>query len=194
MDTTELDRLIIENLEDLDAVAHRIDIIENLIWKHLGDTGRRWAVEQGWRSSLPDEELWVAPRHWQARGRDVWFELGWGPDDEGSGDQGSLRFDLARLAGVGRGRLCLWLDWRGPGIGPWKTAAGARLNDFRNAGFHLSDGRLVPYMDCTPNPALVAQGLIDGDLSQAYAPVLQALDAAAAAVPTLDLILKKAAR
>jgi hypothetical protein len=195
MDTTQLDRMIIENLEDLDAVVHRVHAIEEVIKKHLAEESRRWAAKRGWRfSALEDDEIWVAPPEWQARGRDIWFELGWGPDDNDTGEPGELWFDLCRWAGVGRGRLCLWLDWRGAGIPAWKATAGAHLDEMKQAGLLVTDGRLIPYVDCTPDSTLVAKGLVEGDLSEAYAPFRKALATAAAAVPILDPIMKKAAR
>ncbi|SFS85079.1 hypothetical protein [Brevundimonas viscosa] len=196
MDTSELDRLIVQNLEDLDAVVHRTHAIEKVIWKHIGDAGRGWAHQHGWRASPAEDEdeCWVAPPAWQARGRDFWFEVHWGPGDEDTGAPGEPWFSLCRLAGVGGGRLCLWLRWNGLRPGDWKAAAVPRMDEIRDAGFRLSDGRLVPYLDCTPQPGAVAQGLAEGDLSVAYAHLRDAFDAAARAVATFDPILKKAAR
>lgn len=194
MDTSKLDSLIVQNLEDLDAVAHRVEAIEKVIWKHLRETVAGWAEARGWWHEVDEDDVSIAPRAWKARGRDCHFELGWQPGDTGTGAPGETWFDLCRLVGAGGGRLCLILSWTGFGDPAWKRAATSRVQELTDAGFRLSDGKLTPFVDCTPASGAVAQGLIDGDLTAAYAPVLEGLVVAHAAVPLLDPILKKAAR
>lgn len=194
MDTTELDALIVRNLDDLDAIGQRIEHIEAALWAALGELVKDWAKGSGWRADAEDDDVWLAPPGWQQRGRDEFFVLGWGPGDTGEGGLGEPWFDLTRLTGAGRGRLCLWLRWNEFNDPAWTGVAKGQIDVLKTAGFTLTDKKLLPYIDCTPLAGAVAHGLADGDLRTAYAGVTRALDVARAAIPVLDPLLKKAAR
>lgn len=192
MDTTQLDRLIISNLEDLDLAARRIEQIETRIWQEIGDLASRWVKKRPtWVGDFDKEDVWVAPRAWTSGDYTARFYLWWGEDDTGGGLPGEPWFHLSRLVGVAGGRLSLWFEQKGVGGKAWKATARATGSAMSERGFQLSD-RGNFYTDCTPSSALVADGLDSGDLTEALDPLGQALERAASAAPELGKMMKKA--
>lgn len=181
MSTPELDRLIVEHLADLDAAAHRIEQLEARAWAALAKEMATWAATAGWNGVFDTGgDLQVSPPEWTVPGeRRAWFYIGWGPDDDDTGEAGQPWFELSRLTGVGGGRLCLWLDHKGY-RNSWKPAARAGAEAVRPMGFALTDYANF-YTDCTPVQAEMARAFEDDDLETALAVVVKALDRAAAA-------------
>jgi hypothetical protein len=192
MDASQLDSMIVRNLGDLDAAAHRILQIERRIWRDLGDLVEAWATRAGWKWYAEVDEVWVAPGEWLVDGEaQAWFSFQWGPNDEGEGLPGEPFFDLCRLSGVAGGRLCLWLDFKGIGARAWKQSMSLLVADVGELGLTLTD-KLNAFIDCTPTTVTLADGLLDDDLTTALAPVGRALDLAASAWSLLDTVLTTA--
>jgi|GEM_PF-5919076 len=187
MSTPELDRLIVEHINEIDGAATRIEGMERLIWQALADVLEDWCKANGWRGGFDiDDDLQIWPEHWEVDDqKQAWFGLGFGHKDEDLG----LYFDLSRLVGAGGGQICLWFGYRGL-RNPWKAAARERAEDLRSADFVLTPYGDF-YTDCTPVTADMAFAFETGDFSAAQALIRSALDRARAAEPTFTEILRK---
>lgn len=194
MDTSELDRLIIEHLADLEATGRRIEAIETRIWQVIGDRAKAFAKGRGWTGGFDasDEDIWLAPAVWRQGDYMARFYFGWGERDTDEGLPGEPWFGLARLTGVNGGRLCLWLGHSGIGARQWKPAAKKAAASMSDRGFSFSD-RAQFFLDCTPSQKAVALGLENDDLSAAMKPIEVALERAGAAAASFGTLLKKAA-
>lgn len=188
MDTSQLDRLIVEHLSDLDSAAGEIDRIEDRIWTAMSERMEEFASSMGWGGQYEiEDELSVHPPEWTADGaRLAWFELGYGPAD----DESALNFNLARLCGVNGGQMCLWLLHGGRRT-PWKTVAKAQAASVADLGFSMTDYANF-HVDCTPSQAEMAQALSDDDFEQALQPLVQALARLPASVPAFTAMLQQA--
>jgi len=188
----ELDKLIIQNLEDLDATAKRIDALTEEIRREVFDLLQSWAKDRDWLVSEDPDDPWVAPHDWyQDDDYFAWFQVDWGPGDTGQGMEGEAYFDLSRLAGVGGAKLCVWLWFEGVKAPVWKSIFRQATDQAKAGGFSYDDKDGF-YIDCTPSPASLAAAVADDDFAAAFEPLTRALDAAHAAWPIFDQLLKKA--
>lgn len=186
MDSVELDRLIIENLADLDAAAKRIEEIGSRIEAHLTEHVGQCAVARGWQHGNEDGLLWIAPPLWAHEGSaDTFFSFGWGPNDTGEGSGHEAYFDLSRYCGAAGAQFCLWFE-SGMKLRAWKLLV-PKIEEV--PGFLLSDDPYY-YTPCTLDPKLVALGLEDDDLTTAFGPVTRVLELAFQAEPKLTRLLK----
>lgn len=188
MDTSQLDRIIVEHLSDLDAAAGEIDRIERRIWTAMSGRMKEFASSMGWAGQYEiQEDICVHPPEWAADGaRLAWFELSFGPAD----DESSLNFDLARLCGVNGGQMCLWLLHGGRRT-PWKAVAKAQAASVADLGFSMNDYANF-HVDCTPSQAEMAQALSDDDFEQVLQPLSRALGRLPASVPAFTAMLQQA--
>lgn len=191
MDTSQLDRLIVEHLSDLDSAAGEIDRIERRIWTAMSGRMKEFASSMGWAGQFDIKDiLWVCPPEWMADGRPIArFNLGYGPADE-EGDGSGAHFDLTRLCGVNGGQMCLW-QYHGGGRNAWKPVARAQAAIAAELGFAMTD-YVNFHTDCTPAQADMAQALADDDFEQALQPLSRALARLPASVPAFTAMLQQA--
>lgn len=188
----ELDKLIIENIADLDAAAKRADVLVAEIWMEVIERLQSWATDQGWWASQDPADPSVAPPDWVDGDQFfAWFNVDWGPRDTGVGEEGQAYFDLSRFAGVGEGKLCLWLNFDEVKRSAWKPlfrdAAGkAEVGSF---SFDSTDGF---YIDCTPPAGALSMAVAEEDFVAAFEPLTRALDAAHEHWRFFDSLLRKA--
>lgn len=191
-DTSELDRLLVDNLKDLDDAAKRIDALGDRLWQQVCDACEEWIRAHGWRDVSNSDEPRIAPVEWfnedEAEG---WFYFDFGPDDTGNGTGSSPYFWLSRYVGAGGGQLCLWLGQEALGARKWKPIAREFAHLLSPFGFHLSDSGNF-YANCTLSPDRVAAALADNQLELAMEPIEQVLKRAADAVPVFSRLLTKA--
>jgi hypothetical protein len=190
----ELDLLIISNLADLDATARQIEAIEQRVWTQIAERMEQWAERKGWLGSYEtDSDIWIAPNEWKQSDDDQlgWFAMGFGPGDSGNGLEGETYFHLARLAGVGGGRLCIWLGFDGIKRSAWRRAfrSAAEKGDTAGFAFDENDGL---YFDCTPPTGSLAEAVAEDDFDIAFALLDRALDTAHAGRLTFERLLKEA--
>lgn len=191
MSQNELDRLLIENLKDLDEAAKRVRQIESLVWRRIEDAFRNWAPA-GWKADVEKDYPWAAANHWCRD--DVWegsFYLDYGPEDTGQGAGEETLFDLSRYVGINGGQLCLWFEQDVAGARKWKTLANDHVDGLSRAGFSLSDGGSF-YTNCTLEGAAVAEAIESNDWDGAMKPIVAALDRARVAVASFDALLDQA--
>ncbi|MCX5580792.1 hypothetical protein [Kaistia terrae] len=189
-DTSELDKLIVENLLDLDQAAKRVDALGDQIWKQIYETFENWAMGRGWRGSSDEDDPWVAPKNWVAdKEREAWFYPDNGPDDTGEGVGQEPYHALSRYVGVAGGQLCLWFGQK-TGARKWKPLAREHAQIMVTHGFHLSDAGNF-YTVCSLDARTVAAALADQQLETAMAPIEAALQRAANAEAEFTKLLAK---
>lgn len=191
-DTSELDRLLIDNLKDLDDAAKRIEALGNRLWREICSACEEWIGAHGWKGEFGSDEPWFAPTEWFDKDEpEGWFYLDFGPDDAGDGTGSTPYFWLSRYLGSGGGQLCLWLGQEALGARKWKPLAREFAHLLSPFGFHLSDSGNF-YANCTLDSDRVAAALADNQLEQAMIPIEQVLTCAADAVPIFSKLLTKA--
>ncbi len=193
MDDAELDMFIVENLADLDATAKRIYGVERRVWGDLADALSSAAKKSGWIGDFDhDDDIVMLPKDWISRGeRQAWFDVSWGPDDTGDGVGNEPWFELSRYCGVGGGRLCIWLNWKGVSAKAWKPLVRSAATELQAMGFEL-DRRATPYTDCTLDLATVARGLEDNNLDEALNAARDGFERTVKASVLLGKLLQKA--
>lgn len=188
----ELDKLIIQNMEDLDATAKRIDALVREIWREVETHVETWAKARRWLTSMDWDDPWIAPPQWKQDDR--WmasFKIGWGPGDAEETKEGIPYFHLSRLAGVGGGRFCLWLHFIEVKRSAWKPVFRDAASHLKAGGFLFDDAEGF-YFDCTFSARSLAEAVAEDDYEVAFEPLNRALEAAHASWPLFDKMLKKA--
>lgn len=186
MNTPELDRLLVENILDLDESVTRIGDLQDRIWEAHGKAAETWSQANGWVGEFDIEnDLVVLPDGWTVDDtRQAWFLLEFGPNDDDLG----LNYGLSRLVGA-KGQMCLWFRYRGL-RNPWKTAARQHAETLQKLGFVMTPYGDF-YTDCSPLAGKMADAVEVDDFEAATAPLVAALDRAKAAAPAFTAILKQ---
>lgn len=191
LSTSELDRVIVSNLQDLDTAASRIVELGALVWRELGRHAQDWGSQRGWAVTVSDSDIYLKPSEWGPEAGDgPHFYLGWGPDDGETGEPNEPMSWLARFVGVSGGQLCLWLD-QAAGARTWKPIANAAAATLAPFGFRLSDAGNF-YAVCTLDGKVLGEALADGRIPDSFAPIETALSSASQAVATFTPLLTKA--
>jgi hypothetical protein len=188
-----LSKLILENLDDLDAAAQQIYPIERRIYEEISERLEAWAASLGWAGNFdPENTLRVFRPEW-LEGEMPWatLDIGWGPGDAGNQGEGEPYFDLSRLAGANGGRLCLWLVFSGIRRSVWEKVFKAAAEQADTGGFLLDD-RDGFYLDCTPPTGSMADAFDRNDFTRAFGPLDAALQRAATNWQKLDELLRAA--
>ncbi|WP_284876675.1 hypothetical protein [Brevundimonas sp. MEB006b] len=186
MSSPELDRLIVENILDLDSAANRVEPIEMRIWAAHAEAMESWSQDCGWVGEFDtDGDLIARPEAWETDGeKQAWFGLGFGAND----DELDLYFELVQLTGA-KGNVCLWFGYKGL-RNPWKAVARQHAEALREFGFVMT-----PYGDfytpCSPDLTQMVEAVESGDFRAATDPVRAALDRGKAAEPVFTAILKQ---
>jgi hypothetical protein len=189
LETTELDRLIVNNLAEIEATWDRVEQLDQHLWSEVGEFVANWANEKGWSSECDENTIKAYPADWATTDEDnrVNFYLAWGPDDTEKGVPYSW---LARFAGISGARLCLWLE-QSVGSRTWKPIARTAEAQLSPLGFSLSNGGHF-YTECTLDAAVLAGSLANQQLASAFTPIGEALGRAKAAAPLFSPLLKAA--
>lgn len=192
--TTELDRLIVLSIADLDATATRLDGLGDRLWKEIYELAERWAAEHGWFGEFSESGIWLAPAEWRQEEVDDalgWFYLDVGPDDTQAHLPGEPYFWVSRLLGEAGGEFCLWFGQNAAKQRVWKPFAREAATALAEQGFHMSDACNF-FFRCSLDKSRVAQALADGDLDEAFEPIRLALERAKDALPLFQTLLDKA--
>ena len=195
MDFGGLDELLVDNLQDLDAAATRIDELLDLVTGELCTHLEAWADRVGWRVNPDWDDPWACPPEWMDADDShlAWFGMDWTPSDRAVGATGETYFDLSRLLGVSGSGLSLIFDQRISGARKKGQLAAQEAEALKLHGFSPSN-KAQFHLPCTLDPKAVTAALKVNDWTEAFEPVQQALDRALAAKPAFDRLIKNAGR
>ncbi|MCZ4093542.1 hypothetical protein [Sinorhizobium psoraleae] len=192
--TNELDSLIVKNIADLDATAKQISLIETRVWNALAEEVEAWAKDHEWLGEFDEDQIWLAPSPWQQDDSETCagsFYFGSGPDDTESEAPGEPYFWLSRYLGQAGGDLCLWFDQKVAKPKVWRPVARSFADELARGGVYMSDACNF-FIRCSLDPLIVAEGLLNDDLSDAVAPIRSALDIVSSLLPTFQQALDRA--
>lgn len=187
-DTSDLDRVIIDNLLDLDDTAKRIEELSDRVWAEICESMESWASKNDWKGDYDVDDPWLTPADWFTDEEpDAFFYVDKGP----VGTTAPPTYWLSHCIEVGHGQLCLWFVQKVTGAKQWKALARSYASRFAEKGFSLSDyGNF--YTSCSLNAKDVAAALEGQRLETAMTPIEQALDRAASAMVLFNQILAEA--
>ena len=197
----ELDALVIRNLDNLDAAAHRLfHEIEPRVRKVINEITEKWAKANNWSGEFDwwEKELWIAPTNWQTD--DGWlgrFFLDGGPEEEFKDLPEEDVFWLTRLCQKGRGVLGFrWhhSDGLGATNSKWKRFIrnqAACVGAIGKKGFVPEDSGLF-FTEIKVDASKLADAVQEGNFESALQPLQAALDKLGATKSQFDTLLKRA--
>lgn len=187
-DTSDLDRVILDNLHDLDDAAKRIEELGDSVWSEICESVEGWASENAWKGDYDVDDPWLTPADWcRDEEPDAYFYVDKGP----KGTAAPPTYWLSHCIGVGQGQLCLWFEQKVTGVKQWKALARSNASRLAEKGFSLSDNGNF-YTPCSLNAKDVAAALEGQRLETAMTPIEEALDRAASAAVLFNQILAEA--
>lgn len=167
MESNQIDKLLIENIADMDEGAQRLDALSVNIAESMDDIVQDWAEKNEWMATTAwneTDDLSVAPKNW-VPSDDEW--LAWFGLDTGKGEEGDEwhYFWLARLCGVGRGEYGFRFFQDEYGRVPWKKFI-RELAPPSNSKFNIDDEPSL-FMPIKVDKDALAKAAEDGDFRQA---------------------------
>ncbi len=203
--TNELDALIVSNLGDLDAAAHRLwHEIQPHVASEMDKLAKEWVAKNQWKGICDWSEsgLWVAPPNWESD-EDGWlgkFHLLYGEGDTGGDPTFKPEEDifwLTRLCHKSRGQLGFrWCYDGGLAMRPARWKAFLRANpkiteDIAKKGFAVeSTGYCFKTFEV--DSEILAASIKTGDIQDALTPMQKVLDLLAESKSEFDDMLKLA--
>lgn len=187
MSDSELDKLIVANIVDLEATATRIPQIENRIWNAISETVEAMTVRSGWGADLAiDDDICAYPVSWVSDEQSAaWFAVGNGVHD----DEAGRNYDLTWMVGADGGQTCLWFGHR-IASKQWKPLFRKYAEELQAAGFSMT-AKGAFYIDFTSTPAEMAVAVEQDDFNVPMARLSAALDKAWKAEPKFTRMLSE---
>jgi hypothetical protein len=200
--TNELDALIVSNLGDLDAAAHRLQFeIQTHVASAMEQLATEWLAKNEWKGvcDWSGEGIWVAPADWES-GEDGWlakFYL-----DYGEGDTGGIKpeediFWLTRLCHKSRGQ-CGFRWYNDDGLAmtrpQWKAFLKTNskvTEDISKKGFAAENTGYF-FKTFEVDSEKLAASIKTGDIQDALTPMQKVLDLLAESKSAFDDLLKLA--
>ncbi|HEY1933475.1 MAG TPA: hypothetical protein VGG99_15795 [Acetobacteraceae bacterium] len=114
MAVSELDKLIVEHLADIDAAVKRLEALQAEVFGALDSAATDWARKNGWAGKFDylESGLWFAPPEWRVSGTEedemkfqARFEMEVGAGDSQSYKPEEDYFYLTRLCRAGSGQI-----------------------------------------------------------------------------------------
>jgi hypothetical protein len=196
----ELDALILSNIGDLEAAAHRLFFgIQSHVARQMDSLAKEWVAKNKWKGSFDWDEkgMWVAPPDWQLS-EDGWlgkYHLFYGDEDSGGYLAKEDLFWLTRACHKGRGQLGFrWTFDTGLGMKPGQWKAFLKSNqkltvDLAARGF-VPENTGYFFRAFEVDSEKLAASMKSGDIMDALAPMRNALDLLAESKSDFDKILK----
>lgn len=179
MENSSLDRLIIENIGDLDAGTRRLWEIEGLVADAIDTVKSDWAKKVGWEAGADDwanDDCTVALPAWRPSPEEWWacFELWYG---DGDGEPGTLTdsFWLTRLCGEGQGQIGFRFVQEEFGAVPWRKFLREKTTLLSGTRFILDDKPSF-FLPFKVDKNALAIAVENEDIASALQPMRDALD------------------
>lgn len=197
MTSTNLERLLIEHLADLDDGVKRLQRLQNFIGSKMQLAVDNWAKTNGWAQAddwNSDEETsvglpyWFDDTTWKA-----WFCFASDNAHDRANSSGETdEFWLTSLCGAGRGKIGFRFGQDELGWGKWKAFVKQQPDRLAGTRFVFDD---LPgfFLPVRIDQATLAQAVEDDDFDAAFAPLKEALDHIKEHVAKFEELLSEAA-
>jgi hypothetical protein len=184
MDNSSLDRLLIENIADLDAGVKQLWSIERRLGEALDQLKKDWCDKAGWIAGdgtwMDKDDVSFGMAKWAEPEWLVWFQLGYAAGLVQVGDYGEESFWITRLCAEGvRQESGAQMGFRfaqGPfGAHRWKKTL--RRNQEILAGTRfIFDDEPSFFLPCRVDRLALAEAVEKNDFRDALRPVEAAMD------------------
>ncbi|MGO6790984.1 hypothetical protein ACCT17_33685 [Rhizobium ruizarguesonis] len=181
MFSNEIDKLIIQHLDDLDDGARRLTRLQDRVADVIDETFNDWLDAKGW---YPDSGEWrqrqdaaIAPRNWISEDNKwlAWFGLGFGSGDDGQPGEEKDYFWLTRLCKAGRGEMGLRFAQAEVGRTAWKKFLRDQAPRFLGTRFLIDEEPSV-FLPVRIHKDDLARAVEEEDLKPAFVPLLEAFE------------------
>ena len=194
MTSTELDKLLIDHLADLDDAIMRVGILDAKVTAAIDGIAEEWAAQNGWVGLFNwKREIAVAPPEWRPSEDDwrAWFSLWFGHGDTGKNVGDEDRLWLTRLCRVGRGQVGFRFGEKRTD-GTKERLPRKFIDSLRPLGFIIDEGGAY-YLPFNESAAVLANAVRDGDIERGLLELRKALDVLVQARPHFDELLSSVA-
>lgn len=181
METSSLDRIIVERIADLDAATNRMWQIQAKVAEAIDETKRKWAEDNAWsccdRSWAEEWECSVYKPEWHSTGDEWkgWFQLDWRHGYDGPGVVGTEAFWLTRLCNEGSSTLGFRFFQEVAGKPSWKQFLRQKSEWLQGTRFIFDDAPSF-FLPFSIDTAALATAVEEEDYSSCLEPMIIALD------------------
>ncbi|MBO9127947.1 MULTISPECIES: hypothetical protein [unclassified Rhizobium] len=180
MFTSELDKLLVLHVGDLDEGVRRFEALQLKISAAVDKVIQEWAESNGWVSSKgkwEDGEAFVCPPDWvDADGTELaWFALDYGSGDLDDWKSGNDYFWVTRLCAEGAGQLGMRFgqdEFRKTAWKKFLQRNGSKLADTR----FIFDDEPSFFLPVKVEKQTLADGAEEENFEAAMAPFVEAFD------------------
>ena len=178
MDEMKLDRLIVENITDIDATSRRAVEIGEMVDGEICEVARKWASDNGFVANAEDDTLWLSHPDWKTEDGDedqydYWF--GFQYSSEYLSDSVEDQFMLTSLCKAGTDSMGFRLIQEVHAKRPWKKFLQSSGENFSGTRFVIDDVPTI-WLPVVVDRTLLATAVEEEQFEEALKPVIDALD------------------
>ncbi|TAV40932.1 hypothetical protein [Rhizobium leguminosarum] len=181
MFSNEIDKLIIQHLDDLDDGARRLTRLQDRVADVIDETFNDWLDAKGWYPGAGEwkqrQDAAIAPRHWISEDNKwlAWFSLGFGSGDDGQPGEEKDYFWLTRLCKAGQGEMGLRFAQAEVGRTAWKKFLRDQAPRFLGTRF-IVDEEPSLFLPVRIHKDDLGRAVEEEDLKRAFVPLLEAFE------------------
>lgn len=189
MNSPELNSALVENIADLEVIAHRLDSLGEMVDQTVNELTCAWAVENdwfaqcdedGWRLS-PEEDGWYNPANEDENG--AYFE--WAHFEEVNEDN----YFVTQLCQKGQDKVGIRFEQDLIKRKQWKKIVTEFSDLIADTGFVLEERKLSFFLPIKIDSEVLAAGLGDDDIEAGLRQYKDVLDQLLRAKPVFDKII-----
>tara|TARA_R110002020_G_scaffold168220_4_gene356903 strand:- start:26 stop:616 length:591 start_codon:yes stop_codon:yes gene_type:complete len=193
MDEMTLDRLIVENIADIDATSRRAREIGEAIEKEIASRAREWATANDYEASQDDDEnFWLSSPSWKTKGdedsHDFWFE--WYNRSSGVTDAVEDEYLITSLCGAGIDSVGFRLEQQPHAKRQWKKFVQSLSGALGGTRFVIDDAPSI-WLPVVVDRVALAKAVEDDQYDVALQPLIDALEQIKTHFALLDGLLSK---
>lgn len=189
MNSPELNSALVENIADLEVIAHRLDSLGEMVDQTVNELTYAWAVENDWFAQCDEDDWWLSPKE------DGWYS----PVNE---DESGAYFEFAdfedgnednymvtQLCQKGHDKVGIRFVQNLIKRNRWKKIVTEFSDLIADTGFVLEERKLSFFLPIKIDSEVLAAGLGDDDIEAGLRQYKDVLDQLLRAKPIFDKII-----
>ncbi|MGS0647354.1 hypothetical protein ACU81Q_06970 [Komagataeibacter melomenusus] len=191
MNSPELNKVLVENIADLEVTATRLHMLGDALDGVIDENTQKWIDENNWSGEIDEGNWWIAPKG------EGWYN----PEDEESEgaffewtdfeDQSEDNYYVTQLCQLGKDKVGIRFVQDQIGRGQWKKIVSELAELVSGTGFLLEEKKLSFFLPVKIDQKVLASGLGDDDIEAGMKQYRETLDQLLKAKTAFDKVIAR---